>query len=76
MPGHLDVLVGDYRRSIDSNKATVIADGKFLSKEGGKSFYRFYPLHNYCSLIYAAMLSVKLKVSWLLCKQLKTWKYP
>lgn len=56
MPTHIDVLVGDYRRSIDSNTAVVKADEKYLAKEGAKNFYSFYRFHNYHSLIYAAML--------------------
>ncbi|KAE8419379.1 hypothetical protein BDV36DRAFT_307916 [Aspergillus pseudocaelatus] len=57
MPTHLDVLVGDYRRSIDSNTAAVLADEKYLAKNGAKNFYSFYRLHNYHSLVYAAMLA-------------------
>lgn len=56
MPTHIDVLVGDYRRSIDSNTAAVNADEKYLAKKGGKNFYSFYRFHNYHSLIYAAMM--------------------
>lgn len=63
MPTHLDILVGDYRRSVDSNTAAVIADEKYLAKEGGKNFYSFYRLHNYHSLIYAGMLLGQLKVT-------------
>ncbi|KAJ5102634.1 TPR domain protein [Penicillium argentinense] len=63
MPTHIDVLVGDYRRSVDSNTAAVIADEKYLAKEGGNNFYSFYRLHNYHSLIYAAMLSGRRKVA-------------
>lgn len=57
MPSHLDVLVGDYRRSVDSNTAAVRADNKFLARNGAKNMYSFYRLHNYHSLIYAAMLA-------------------
>jgi tetratricopeptide (TPR) repeat protein len=63
MPTHLDVLVGDYRRSIDSNTAAVRADEKYLAREGAKDFYSFYRLHNYHSLIYAAMLAGQSKVA-------------
>lgn len=34
MPTHLDVLVGDYGRSVDSNTTAVITDEKYLAKEG------------------------------------------
>ncbi|CAG8221453.1 unnamed protein product [Penicillium salamii] len=63
MPTHLDVLVGDYRRAVDSNTSATIADEKYLAKEGGKNFYSFYRLHNYHSLIYAAMLSGQRQVA-------------
>ncbi|KAL4947215.1 hypothetical protein BDW69DRAFT_204614 [Aspergillus filifer] len=57
MPTHLDVLVGDYRRGIESNAAAVRADEKYLARNGAKNMYSFYRLHNYHSLIYNAMLS-------------------
>ncbi|KZF23911.1 hypothetical protein L228DRAFT_282583 [Xylona heveae TC161] len=63
MPTHLDVLVGDYRRSVDSNTAAVLADEKYLAREGAKNMYSFYRLHNYHSLVYAAMLSGQSKVA-------------
>ncbi|KAE8371579.1 hypothetical protein BDV26DRAFT_302658 [Aspergillus bertholletiae] len=63
MPTHLDVLVGDYRRAIDSNTAAVLADEKYLAREGAKNFYSFYRLHNYHSLVYAAMLAGQSKVA-------------
>ncbi|KAL2803022.1 hypothetical protein BJX63DRAFT_440448 [Aspergillus granulosus] len=61
MPTHLDVLVGDYRRAIDSNTAAVTADEKYLAKEGSKNFYSFYRFHNYHSLIYASMMSGQMR---------------
>lgn len=63
MPTHLDVLVGDYRRAVDSNTAATIADEKYLAKEGGQNFYSYYRLHNYHSLKYAAVLSGQLNVA-------------
>jgi hypothetical protein len=56
MPTHIDILVGDYRRSIDPNSAAINADEKYLVEKGAKNFYSFYRFHNYHSLIYAAML--------------------
>ncbi|KAE8140702.1 hypothetical protein BDV38DRAFT_289816 [Aspergillus pseudotamarii] len=63
MPTHLDVLVGDYRRSIDSNTAAILADEKYLANNGANNFYSFYRLHNYHSLVYAAMLAGQSKVA-------------
>ncbi|KAF9893325.1 hypothetical protein FE257_011757 [Aspergillus nanangensis] len=60
---HLDVLVGDYRRAVDSNAAAVRADEKYLAQNGAKTMYSFYRLHNYHSLIYAAMLSGQSKIA-------------
>lgn len=57
MPTHLDVLVGAYQRSIDCNYRATVADDKFFAEAGGVNFYSYYRLHNYHSLIYAAMLS-------------------
>lgn len=63
MPTHIDILVGDYERSIDYNTRAVDADDKFYAKNGGRNFYSFYRLHNYHSLIYAAMLAGKRQVA-------------
>lgn len=63
MPTHLDVLVGDYRRSIASNLEAIKADEKFRKRSGGVGFYTFYRLHNYQSLIYAAMLAAQSQVA-------------
>lgn len=57
MPSHIDVLVGDYRRAVNTNITATIADDKFLAKEGAKNFYSLYRLHNYHSLIYAATMA-------------------
>jgi hypothetical protein len=63
MPTHLDVLVGDYERSIESNMKATVADDKFFKTAGGVNFYSYYRLHDYHSLIYAAMLAGKSKVA-------------
>lgn len=57
MPSHIDVLVGDYRRAIDTNIKATLADDKYYAKEGGCNFYSLYRLHDYHSLIYAAMMA-------------------
>ncbi|KAH6882820.1 hypothetical protein BKA58DRAFT_25509 [Alternaria rosae] len=63
MPSHLDILVGDYRRAIDANASACLADEKYVSKHGAQNFYSFYMMHNYHSLIYAAMFAGQLKVA-------------
>lgn len=63
MPTHLDLLVGDYRKSLDSNYKSTLADDKYFHKSGGKNFYTFYRMHDYHSLIYAAMFAGKSKAA-------------
>lgn len=63
MPSHLDILVGDYRRAIASNADACLADEKYLAKHGGDNFYSFYRMHDYHSLIYAAMFAGQSKVA-------------
>ncbi|KAH9881934.1 hypothetical protein J1614_001105 [Plenodomus biglobosus] len=63
MPSHLDILVGDYRRAIDSNADACLADEKYLHENGGDNFYSVYRMHNYHSLIYAAMFAGQSKVA-------------
>ncbi|RKK80779.1 hypothetical protein BFJ71_g15827 [Fusarium oxysporum] len=57
MPSHIDVLIGDFRRALHTNKRATIADDLYYSREGGENFYSFYRMHNYHSLIYGAMMA-------------------
>ncbi|KAJ5713320.1 uncharacterized protein N7483_010501 [Penicillium malachiteum] len=57
MPSHLDVLIGDYRAAILANQRATLADEKFVSIEGTMNFYTTYRMHNYHTLIYAAMFA-------------------
>ncbi|KAF2032656.1 TPR-like protein [Setomelanomma holmii] len=63
MPSHLDILVGDYRRAIASNADACLADEKYLAEHGGDNFYSFYRMHDYHSLIYAAMFAGQSEVA-------------
>ncbi|KAL3449091.1 hypothetical protein BJX65DRAFT_274048 [Aspergillus insuetus] len=63
MPAHIDVLVGDYRRAVEYNYKATIADDKYFRLKGGLTFYSYYRLHDYHSLIYAAMLGGKSKAA-------------
>ncbi|KAJ5175911.1 TPR domain protein [Penicillium canariense] len=63
MPTHLDILVGDWKRSVTSNHASTLADEKYYHRAGAFNFYTFYRLHDYHSLIYAAMFSGQSKVA-------------
>ncbi|KAJ5121696.1 hypothetical protein N7526_008633 [Penicillium atrosanguineum] len=61
MPTHLDILVGDWRRSLDSNYKSTLADDKYFHKSGGKNFYTFYRLHDYHSLFMGIRLHVMVR---------------
>ncbi|KAK3177643.1 hypothetical protein K4F52_009599 [Lecanicillium sp. MT-2017a] len=63
MPTHLDILVGDWRRSIDSNYKSTVADDKYVRRYGSVNFYTFYRMHDYHSLIYACMFAGKRKLA-------------
>lgn len=55
MPTHVDVLCGEYQNVIARNQLGIIADRKFLDKEGADNFYSVYRCHNYHFKIYGAM---------------------
>lgn len=55
MPTHIDVLCGNYRDVIESNGRAIIADRKYLAREGAVNFYSLYRCHDYHFRIYGAM---------------------
>ncbi len=55
MPTHIDVLCGDYAGVVESNSAAIVADRKFLDREGAMNFYSLYRCHNYHFKLYGAM---------------------
>ena len=57
MPSHIDVLVGDYENGIRANENAIVADKKFLAREGPLNFYTLYRMHNYHFRIYCAMFA-------------------
>lgn len=63
MPSHLDILVGDYRGAIAANAAAVSADEKFVRLRGATDFYTIYRMHDYHSLVYAAMFAGRFGVA-------------
>ncbi|RYP86807.1 hypothetical protein DL769_000652 [Monosporascus sp. CRB-8-3] len=63
MPSHIDVIIGDYRRALQTNLKATIADDKYYQREGGKNFYTFYRMHNYHSLVYGAMMAGQASVA-------------
>jgi tetratricopeptide (TPR) repeat protein len=55
MPTHIDVLCGHYQTVVTSNSAAIVADRKFLEREGALKFYSLYRCHNYHFKLYGAM---------------------
>jgi tetratricopeptide (TPR) repeat protein len=55
MPTHIDVLCGQYRDVVEGNSAAMIADRKYLAREGAVNFYSLYRCHDYHFKIYGAM---------------------
>ena len=63
MPTHIDVLCGHYERVVSSNHSAVVADRKFLAREGALNFYSLYRCHNYHFRIYGAMFLGQYRVA-------------
>ncbi|KNG46183.1 TPR domain protein [Stemphylium lycopersici] len=65
MPSHLDILVGNWACAIEANAAASIADEKYRLANviNTMDFYTMYRLHNYSSLIYAAMFAGRSKTA-------------
>lgn len=55
MPTHIDVLCGHYHDVVVYNQKAVVADRKFLEREGPMNIYSMYRNHNYHFVIYGAM---------------------
>ncbi|MEQ9643304.1 MAG: tetratricopeptide repeat protein [Alphaproteobacteria bacterium] len=55
MPTHIDILCGHYRDTLLYNQRAIVADRKFLEREGAMNFYSAYRIHNYHFAIYGAM---------------------
>ncbi len=55
MPTHIDVLCGHYRDVLVYNHKAIVADRKFLAREGALNVYALYRTHNYHFAIYGAM---------------------
>jgi tetratricopeptide (TPR) repeat protein len=55
MPTHVDVLCGNYADVVQRNHKAIIADRKYLEREGPMRFYTLYRTHNYHFKLYGAM---------------------
>jgi tetratricopeptide (TPR) repeat protein len=57
MPSHIDIWVGQYKEAAESSVVGVDADEKYVEITGNESnFYKFYRMHNYHFVAWAAML--------------------
>ncbi|WWC70506.1 uncharacterized protein I206_104457 [Kwoniella pini CBS 10737] len=63
MPGHIDLLIGDYRRAISTNLQAIKGDEKNNYEGATTEFYYLYRLHNYAFVIYAAMLNGQFSIA-------------
>lgn len=55
MSTHIDVLCGDYENVVARNHEAIVADRKFLARDGADNFYSIYRCHDYHFKIYGAM---------------------
>jgi len=55
MPSHIDILCGDYYNAVAANSRAIVADNKYLERQGLLNFYTLYRIHDFHFKIYAAM---------------------
>jgi len=55
MPTHIDVLCGNYRDVVIYNQKAIVADRKYLERNGALNVYAMYRTHNHHFVIYGAM---------------------
>lgn len=55
MPSHIDVLCGHYYEAVVANTRAIVADRKFLQRQGAMDPYTLYRAHDYHFKLYAAM---------------------
>jgi len=55
MSTHIDVLCGHYQTVVDCNQAAIVADQKFVEREGAMNVYTLYRTHNVHFKLYGAM---------------------
>ncbi|MEM7170863.1 MAG: hypothetical protein AAF530_11885 [Pseudomonadota bacterium] len=55
MPTHIDVLCGEYANVVSRNHSAILADRRFLRRDGADNFYSIYRCHDYHFKIYGAM---------------------
>ena len=70
MATHIDTICGDYLNVVRSNHDAVIADRRYLEKEGPLNFYTLYRAHNYHFKIYGAMFLGQYRTAIQTCNEL------
>jgi hypothetical protein len=55
MPSHIDILCGDYHAALVANARAIVADRKYMEREGPFNFYTLSRCHDYHFKLYAAM---------------------
>jgi hypothetical protein len=55
MPSHIDVLCGQYYDAMVANSKAIVADRKYLEREGPLNYVTIYRSHNFHFKLYAAM---------------------
>src|SRR5262245_54294278 len=55
MPTHIDVQCGNYHDVVVYNQKAVVADRKYLARDGVMNIYTLYRVHNHHFVIYGAM---------------------
>lgn len=56
MPSHNDVRTGEWQKAVEANERAIQVDLAYRKKRNKMSMYRFYMLHNWHMLGYAAMM--------------------
>ena len=64
MPSHIDMWVGQYKEAVEANIAGVAADEQYVKVSGiEQNFYKFYRMHNYHFVVWAAMFDGQYSVA-------------
>lgn len=56
MPSHIDVRLGQWQQSIETNAKAAAADRRYRELSPEQDFYRIYMAHNHHMLAYSAMM--------------------
>ena len=73
MPSHIDVVVGNYRDAIIANSKAIVANCKYIERNGAASFYLIYCCHDCHMKVYAGMLSGNQKAATEGAAQVREW---